>query len=110
VPTYVNFEAMTDERISFMAIVNHEVGPMAYMTHSGDCGLSGDRTGPVANGVGARLEGLVRRLSYAVAAQRRREVDREIARVLARSGGRITDSMEREIMEKLLASDWSLPQ
>ena len=42
--------------------------------------------------------------------QRQREVDREIARVLARSGGRITDSMEREMMRKALASDWSLPQ
>jgi hypothetical protein len=29
---------------------------------------------------------------------------------LARSGGRITDSMEREIMQKALAADWSLPQ
>ena len=49
-------------------------------------------------------------LTDALAAQRRREVDREIARLLARSGGRITDSMEREIMRKALASDWSLPQ
>jgi hypothetical protein len=29
--------------------------------------------------------------------------------VLAASGGHITDSMEREIMQKLLGSDWSLP-
>jgi hypothetical protein len=29
---------------------------------------------------------------------------------LARSGGRITDSMEREIMQTALTSDWSLPQ
>jgi hypothetical protein len=46
----------------------------------------------------------------ALEAQRRREVDREIGRLLARSGGRITDSMEREIMQKVFASDWSLPQ
>jgi hypothetical protein len=49
-------------------------------------------------------------MSDAPAAQRQREVDREIALVLARSGGRITDSMEREMMEKALASDWRLPQ
>ena len=83
---------------------------MAYTTHSGDCGLCGDRTAPVANGVGAKLKRLARRLTDALAAQRQREVDREIARLLARSGGRITDSMEREIMQKVFASDWSLPQ
>ena len=83
---------------------------MAYTTHSGDFGLCGDRAAPAANGVGAKLARLARRLTDALAAQRQREVDREIARLLARSGGRLTDSMEREIMEKALASDWSLPQ
>ena len=34
-------------------------------------------------------------------AQRRREVDQEIARVLAQSGGRLTDSVEREIERTL---------
>ena len=83
---------------------------MAYVTHSGDCGLCSGRTEPVANGIGARMARLGRRLTHALAAQRRREVDREIARLLARSGGRITDSMEREMIEKVLASDWSLPR
>ena len=64
----------------------------------------------VANGLGAKLARLARRLSDALAAQRQREVDREIALLLARSGGRITDSMEREMMEKALASDWRQPQ
>jgi hypothetical protein len=35
---------MADEDISFRAMVNHEVGPVAYMTHSADFGLCGDRT------------------------------------------------------------------
>ena len=82
---------------------------MSYAAYGRDFGLSGDRTAPVANGIGAKLARLVRRLSDAPA-QRQREVDREIALVLARSGGRITDSMEREMMEKALASDWRLPQ
>jgi hypothetical protein len=70
-----------------------------------------DRTAPVPNGVGARLNRLARRLTDAlVEAQRRRDVDREIARLLAQSGGRLTDSLEREIMQKVFASDWSLPQ
>jgi hypothetical protein len=83
---------------------------MAYAAHSRDFGLPGDRTAPVANGIGATLAGVARLLTDAHAAQRQREVDREIARVLAASGGHITDSMEREIMQKLLGSDWSLPQ
>ncbi len=101
---------MADEHISYGAMVNDEVGPMACTTHSGDFGLCGDRTPPVANGVGAKLKRLVRRLTNALAAQRQTEVDREMARLLAHSGGHITDSMEREIMRKAVGSDWSLPQ
>ena len=83
---------------------------MAHTTHRGDFGLCGDRAAPVANGIGAKLKRLARRLTGALEAQRRTEVDREIARLLAQSGGRLTDSLEREIMRKVLASDWSLPQ
>jgi hypothetical protein len=83
---------------------------MASSTRSGDFGLCGDRPAPVANGVDAWLKRLARRLTHALEAQRRSEVDREIARLLAQSGGRLTDSLEREIMQKVFASDWSLPQ
>ena len=83
---------------------------MASATRSGDFGLCGDRTAPVAYGIGARLKRLTRRLTDALEAQRQRDVDREIARLLAQSGGRLTDSLEREIMRKVFASDWSLPQ
>ena len=72
--------------------------------------VCGDRAVPVANGVGAKLKRLARRLSFALKAQRRSQVDREIVRLLAQSGGRLTDSMEREIFRKVFASDWSLPQ
>ena len=80
------------------------------MTHGESFGPGGDRTAPVANGVGAKLWGLGRRLTDALEARRRSEIDREIARLLAQSRGRLTDSMEREIMQKVFASDWSLPQ
>ena len=72
--------------------------------------VCGDRAAPVANGVGARPKRLARRLTDVVEAPRRREVDREAARLMAQSGGRLTDSMEREIFRKVFASDWSLPQ
>ena len=80
------------------------------MTHSGGFGPCGDRTAPVANGVGAKLREFARHLTDALEARRRSEIDREIARLLAQSRGRLTDSMEREIMQKVFASDWSLPQ
>ena len=83
---------------------------MASPTRIGDFSLCGDRTAPVANGVGARLKRLARRLTDALEAQHRSGVEREIARLLAQSGGRLTDSQEREIMQKVFASDWSLPQ
>jgi hypothetical protein len=83
---------------------------MAQATYSGDFGFCGDRTPPVAKGVGSKLKGLARRLTSALEAQRRSEVDREIGRLLAQSGGRLTDSLEREIMQKVFASDWRPPQ
>jgi hypothetical protein len=83
---------------------------MGHAMHSRDFHLCSDRTAPVAKGIGATLARLAGLLTGAFAQQRQREVDREVALVLARSGGRITDSMEREMMQKALASDWSLPQ
>jgi hypothetical protein len=80
------------------------------MTHNGDLGPCGGRTASVANAVGAKLREFARHLTDALEARRRSEVDREIARLLAQSRGRLTDSMEREIMLRVFASDWSLPQ
>ena len=83
---------------------------MAHVAHCGDFGPCRDGAVPVANGVGAKLKRLARRLTDALEAQRRSEVDREIASLLAQSGGRLTDSLEREIMQQVFASDWSLPE
>ena len=82
---------------------------MAYAMHSGVFGPSGDRTAPFANRVCAELRRLARPLTDALEAQRRSGIDREIGRLLAQSGGRLTDSQEREIMQKVFASDWSPP-
>jgi hypothetical protein len=89
-------------------MVNHEVDPMPYTMLSGDFGLSSDPTALVANGIGAKLARLARRLTAALTAHRQSEAEREIARLIARSGGRITDSMERELTASL--SHWRLPR
>ena len=68
-----------------------------------------NRAASVAHGVRAKLKRLARRLSFTLKAQRRSPVDREIARLLAQSGGRLTDSLEREIIRTVFESDWSPP-
>ena len=83
---------------------------MGYTMHREDFGVCGYRAAPVASGAGAKLKRLARRLADALDAPRQREIDREAARVMAGCRGRLTDSMEREIMQKVFASDWSLPQ
>ena len=82
---------------------------MASATHDGDLGHCGERARPAASGVGAGLKRLARRLSDALESQRQREVDRSIARLLAQSGGRLTDSVEREIMRRVFLSGRSPP-
>jgi hypothetical protein len=46
--------------------------------------------------------GLLRRIFNAFMESRQRQVDRDIARFIARSGGRLTDDMERQMMQRLL--------
>ncbi len=101
---------MANENISYVAMVNDEVGPMASVTRCGDFDLCGDRAAPLANGAAAKLKRLAGRLNAALEAQRRRAFDRQIGGLLAQSGGRLTDSLEREIMRKIFASDWSSPE
>jgi hypothetical protein len=83
---------------------------MIHASHYEALAISSDRTAPVANDIGSKLARLARRLTDAVAQQRQRDIDLEVARVLPRSGGRFTDSIEREIMWKALAPDWTPPQ
>ena len=58
------------------------------------------------SGAGARKPGLLRRIIDAVVESDRRRSEREIAGMLARSGGRFTDAMEREAFERHFASNW----
>jgi hypothetical protein len=46
--------------------------------------------------------GVLRRVVRAMLEWRQAQADREIARFLARSGGRLTDDMERRLTEHLL--------
>jgi hypothetical protein len=61
---------------------------------------------PAATPVAPR-HGLLRRAFDAVFESRRRSAERDVARFVARSGGRLTDDIERRITERLINSDWN---
>jgi hypothetical protein len=48
-----------------------------------------------------RMRGLLRRIFDAVTRSRQRHVNEHIARYLHQSGGRLTDEIEREMMQQL---------
>ena len=50
--------------------------------------------------------GILQRLYRALRAYRQREADRQVASFIARSGGRFTDSLERELSERMFSGDW----
>ncbi len=50
-----------------------------------------------ACGTTVRKPGMLRRIAGAIERHRARQLDRELADILARSGGRFTDSVEREM-------------
>jgi hypothetical protein len=62
----------------------------------------------VARGSAVRRKpGILARIADAILGWRQREEDREIGRFLAGSGGRLTDDLERRMMERLSTSNWS---
>ena len=54
--------------------------------------------------VAAGHSGILRRVFDAFQKSRQRDADREIARYIGRSGGRLSDSMERELMRRISIS------
>lgn len=82
---------------------------MASTTHSGHFGAYAERAAPVADSVGAKLNRVFRSLADVLEERRQRDVEQMIARLVAQSGGRFTDSLEAEITRKILGSGWGLP-
>lgn len=50
--------------------------------------------------------GLLRRLLRDVFPSREQQVNREAAHLIARSGGRLTDDIERQITDRLITGAW----
>jgi hypothetical protein len=81
---------------------------MAYAAHHRDfVPYFGDKASTRTN-AGANKSGVLRRIFDAIFESRQKQADRDIARYLARSGGRFTDDIEREITQRLLTSNWNV--
>ena len=52
--------------------------------------------------------GWLQRLSERFMNMRQRRADAEIVRYLERTGGRLTDAVERDVMQHVFQNDWSL--
>ena len=65
--------------------------------------------GDTAHGAkpGIFQRGIFQRLGDVIRLSRQRQVDREIAAYLARSGGLITDSVERDMQRYISTTGWS---
>jgi hypothetical protein len=76
---------------------------MAHAAHHGVFGgFEAGKAVPRRNAVAAK-PGILQRVVSAVAASRQRHADRAIADFIERSGGRLTDGLEREMTERFLS-------
>jgi len=79
---------------------------MSYAAHRRDFGAFVSRT-PANGEAVVKRPGILRRI-IAFMESRQRDIDRQIARFLvARSGGTLTDDLEREISHRMSTSNWS---
>jgi hypothetical protein len=60
--------------------------------------------------VNGRKAPILRRILNSLSEWDQKQKEREIGRLIARSGGRLTDELERRIIEREMASDWSVPR
>jgi hypothetical protein len=83
---------------------------MTYAAHHRDfVPYFGDKASTRSNAV-ANKAGVLRRIFDAIFESPQKQAERDIARFLARSGGRLTDDMEREMTQRLLTDNWSARQ
>jgi len=81
---------------------------MSYAAHRRDFGSFVSQA-PAKGQAVAKKASILRRIFDAVMQSRQRGAERQIARfVAARSGGVLTDGLEREISQRLLTSNWSV--
>ena len=84
---------------------------MTYAAHHRDLvPCFRDKAATTRSDAVANKAGVLRRIFDAIIESRQKRADRDIARFLARSGGRLTDEMEREMTQRLLTGNWNANQ
>jgi hypothetical protein len=81
---------------------------MSYAAHHKDFRSFVSHKAPVQGATVTKTAGVLRRLFDGFMGWRQKEVDRQMAHFLARSGGTFTDEIEREMTDRLLTSNWSV--
>jgi hypothetical protein len=80
---------------------------MTYAAHHRDfVPYSGEKASTRSNAVAIKVAAL-RRNFEAIFGSRQKQADQDIARFLARSGGHLTDNVEREMTQRLLTGNWN---
>ncbi len=81
---------------------------MTYAAHHRDfVPYFRDQASTTRSNAVANKAGVLRRIFDAIIESRQKQADRDIARFLARSGGRLTDDIEREMTQRLLTGNWN---
>ena len=84
---------------------------MTYAAHLRDfVPCFGDQASTTRRDAVASKAGILRRIFEAGVEWRQKQTDRDIVRFLARSGGRLTDDIERETTQRLLTGNWNARQ
>ena len=77
------------------------------LNHTGFGAFTGQPASGDAAKPGSSTKGLLHRLFIAFMNARQRQADREIDRYFVRSGRILTDSVEREMMQRTMTGNWS---
>lgn len=83
---------------------------MTYAANYRDFGSCFRDTASAKSSPDANKPGILRRIFGAIFETRQEQIEREVARFVARSGGRITDDIERRIMQRFFTSNWNARQ
>jgi hypothetical protein len=83
---------------------------MTYAANYGDFGSRIRDTDSAKSSPDANKPGILRRVFGVIFETRQEQIEREVAGFVARSGGRITDDIERKIMQRFFTSNWNAQQ
>lgn len=81
---------------------------MAYAAHHSHLAHCSTQEASLQSNTNGKKPGVLWRIFDAIVESRQKSINREIALRLAQSGGRITDSIEREITQSLLKGNFKV--